>query len=232
MTDYRAVVRHVRYWRGAIHKWSTVYPLTGVLSSGDYAACMGALYDMEQACLFAGNGTTAGGIYEIALYASASGGVPVYSNVYFPEAVPASWIPYAQTAWTTTGVPCVDAAEVALQVEWAAGLSSSGKPVFFRKWYHAVAQRAVTPGASDISSSDQTSLTAGFVAGFAAIDGYGVQLGNSVRLAGTTPTVGLFYGNHQMPRGRRKPLGSLTHGSVLPPGLFIVPGSDGSLDAA
>lgn len=207
MTDYRIVARHVRYWRGAVHKWSTVYPLTGTISSGNYAAVIAAAKVLEQGVNFKNaTGATAGGLYEIALYDHATGGIPVALVTYFDPTVPAGWVAYTGAGWSTAPAPVCSNAEVALQVEWLAGLSSSGKPVKFRKWYHAVPD-AVTIGTRDVVAADVTALQTFINTNIAVIGGLGAVMGNSSRLAATTCQVLQFYGNHQMPRGRRrKPL--------------------------
>nr|CRY96135.1 hypothetical protein [uncultured prokaryote] len=204
MTDYRVVVRHVRYWRGAIHRWSTVYPLTGSLASSNYPGVIAATYTMEQAVNFKA-GNVGGGVYEIALYDHATGGVPVSVQPYFNyESYPA-WIGYTSTGWGAATEVLESAAEVALQVEWAAGLSSSGKPVRFRKWFHSVpATVSITIPPVDVSPARITSLTAAFTTWSAAVGGLGVPMGNSSRLAANTPVIAQDFGNHQMPRGRRR----------------------------
>lgn len=231
MSNYRMVARHVRYWRGVVHRWSTVYQFTGTLASGSYAAAIAVLATMEGKVNYCQSGAVDGGLYEIALYNSSSGGVPVAVATYFPYATPGSWIPYTSTGWAVTSSILTPAAETSLQVEWAAGLSSSGKPVHYRKWYHSVPQVAGTEPTQDIPSGTLTSLTTAFTTGIAGISALGIQLGSGSRLAATTPVVSPFYGSHQMPRGRRRKVAKLTSDGAVrfPAGLLIVPGSDGSL---
>lgn len=204
MTDYRAVARHVRYWRGQIHKWSTVYPLTGSITAGNYGNVITKIHDLEQLVNYRTAASVQGGLYEVALYDHATGGVPVAVVTYFPFGTPGSWIPYTGTGWTTTSLVTCPEAETALQVEWLAGLSVSGKPVSFKKWYHMVPNSTAVGGAPDVAAGDVTNLTTTFTTGIAALATYGVLLGNASRLAAATPVVRNFYGNHQMPRGRRR----------------------------
>nr|CRY96154.1 hypothetical protein [uncultured prokaryote] len=204
MSAYRVVVRHVRYWRGNIHHWSTVYPLTGSLSAGNYAGLADATHTLEQAVNFKGL-SIGGGVYEIAIYNQATGGVPVYVASYFDPATPASWVAYGSSGWGTSTENLESAAEVALQVEWAAGLGSSGKPVYFRKWYHSVpVTSSSTASAADVSTSRLTTLGAAFTTWSTAVGALGVPMGNGSRLASNTASIRQFFGNHQMPRGRRK----------------------------
>jgi hypothetical protein len=230
VTDYRIVSRHVRYWRGAIHKWSTVWPFTGTLTSGNYAAAIAATKTVEDATNYNKTAQVGGGIYEIALYDQAVGGVPVAVTTYFPWATPSSWIAYSAINWSARTFPLNPNAEAALQVEWAAGLSTSGKPVHFRKWFHSVPDESPTPGSPDFVAGDITGLSAGLVTYSNAMSALGAPMGRGGRLAAVTPNVRNFAGNHQMPRGRRRiALPAAASTIPLPPGLLIVPGSDGSV---
>jgi hypothetical protein len=205
MADYRGVVRHVRYWRGTIQKWSTVYPYTGSGATLNTAAC-NVLQAADSALCYAQTGIKAGGIYQVEWY-HASGGVPIVTNNYFDPEVPTAWVAYTSTAWTLNQTRIVDpVAETSLGIRWAAGLSSTGKAVYFRKWLHAVPLAGSgTPGSVDIVASEVTSLTTAAVNIAACMaPTYGLSLGNGRTLAGTA-TVSAFYENHQMPRGRRRP---------------------------
>lgn len=230
MTEYRIVTRHVRYWRGAIHKTSTVWPFTGTIAAGSYAAAIAAMYTAEQAVGYKQNSVTAGGVYEIALYNSSTGGVPVAVTTYFPWATPGSWIPYTGTGWYTSTPPADNNAETALQVEWPAGLSSSGKPVYFRKWFHMVPDDAFAPGVADLTTSQAGTLASVLHTGTSTVAGLGAPMGRAGRFAASAGTVALYFGNHQMPRGRRRKALVSSSGKVsFPASLLVVPGSDGSL---
>ena len=203
---YRVVMRHVRYWRGAVQRWSTVYPFTGSVSAGDYGAILTAMLAMENAICYKGPTAGAtGGTYEAALYDQATGGVPIAVNTVFPWSTPGAWVGFTGAYWASNATAASNAAETALQVEWSAGLSKSGKPVTFKKWYHSVPDTAAgaTP---DISSTQATSIANSIQTAMNGLSSYGLQLGNSSRLAATLPTVRTFFGNHQMPRGRRRKL--------------------------
>lgn len=232
MSEYRIVVRHVRYWRGKIHKWSTVYPFTGTTSSSNYPAIIAAMHSMEQDVLYPGNTPGQGAIWEIALYNSASGGVPVAVQTYCDPATPSTWVDYAGAVWPDLTHILETVAEAAMQAYWLAGLSSSGKPVRFRKWYHSVPVSTALNGGADIATSTQNAIKNRLQSGMATISGLGITLGRGTRLAGTTPVVLADYGNHQMPRGRKKkPVKVASNVVKLPPGILVVPGSDGSLDS-
>lgn len=231
MGTYRAIVRHVGYWRGEIHRWSTVYGFNGVPSPAlDAAACDAVMNADSDMCF--GPSPTDGGVFEVAIYDSASGGVPLVEKVYFDYTDPGSWTGYNGTAWTVTSAPVYPVREVALQVEWAAGLSSSGKPVKLRKWFHSVPDQGTPQAGPDVPTVDVTSLTVGATALQHCLGAYSLSMASVAgRLAGEA-TVLHNYGNHQMPRGRRRPpLVSASGRTRFPAGLLTVPGSDGSLDS-
>lgn len=204
MTDYRIVTRHVRYWRGAVHRWSNVYPFTGTIASGNYAACIAAMHTAEQAInYYTGTPPITGGNYEIAMYNSATGGVPVDVVTYFDYTAPGSWIPYTATAWGTSSA-YEQVAEVALAVRWQGGLSRTGKPVYFRKWYHSVPSSTATGSARDVSTAAVLNIGNALTTALNTVGGFGAPMGRGGRLASSSPIVGIYYENHQMPRGRRR----------------------------
>lgn len=230
--DYRMVVRHVRYWRGTPHKWSQVFPFTGSISAGNYGAAINALHVGVQQICFQPTSATYGGNYAIALYNSATGGVPVAVTTYFDPDTTSAWVQYDGSAWGTHGQPAEAAAEVAMGIRWAAGLSSSGKPVYFRKWVHAVPISTAAPGVRDISTTAAGAIANAMTSAQNAIGALGLQLGNGSRLASLSPVVEPYYENHQMPRGRRRLVRAAARpASSFPPSLLVVPGSDGSLEA-
>lgn len=204
MTEYRIVCRHVRYWRGSVHRWSTVWRFTGALSTANVANATTAMYTMEQKVCYPGVTTHQGGLYEIAVYDHASGGVPILTTTYFDYTNPAGWINYTGTAYASPFGTQIATAEVAMLVEWNAGVSSTGKPVRFRKWFHSVPNSTATSGGADVAAGDVTTIKAAIDTGVATIDGYGAVMGSGSRLAALGCTVLTHYGNHQMPRGRRR----------------------------
>jgi hypothetical protein len=232
MTDYRVVMRHVGYWRGNVHRWSTVYPLSGNLASADYLSVIGAIWEMEQGLCYPSPSGVEGGTYEGALYNQAVGGVPISVQNFFDPTNTAAWVAYSGAEWPDTTHTLETVREVALQVDWLAGLSRTGKPVRFRKWYHSVPVSGAVGAAGDITGSTIATMTAFIQAKMAVVAGKGAPLGNSSRLAAATPQVNAYYGTHQMPRGRRKPPTRISSSVAgLPPGILVVPGSDGSLDS-
>lgn len=230
MSNYRGVVRHVNYWRGAIHRWSTVYQWNGVSGSPpDNAACT-LLANADSDFCF-GPSPADGGVFECEFYNGTTGGVPIASVVLFDYTDVSAWTGYNGSNWNVTTAPCLTARETSLCVEWAAGLSSSGKPVKLRKWYHSVPDQGTPQAGPDVPSVDHTKLLAAANAFPALLSSYGLILASaSGRLAGEASVL-TNYGSHQMPKGRKRPaLVSASGRTRFPAGLLTVPGSDGSLD--
>lgn len=204
MSAWRIVVRHVGFWRGQVHKWSTVYPFAGSLSASNYQAVINAMEAHDRGICYSASGGETGGVYEVAIYNSATGGVPVANQQFFDPTNPSGWYGYTAAGWSTASGPAEGTLETALQLEWPAGLSKSGKPVIFRKWYHAVPQSASNAGQAQVTPANQASLATFSQDQIAIVQGFGILLGNASRLAASTPRVLPYYGNHQMMRGRRK----------------------------
>lgn len=215
MTNYRAQVHHVRYWRGQIHRWSTVYHFGGIPSPALDAAAAKLVLEADDAMCYT-NTNIYGGTYECNIYDADTGGVPVASVTLFDWQTPSSWIVYGGEGWQTTAPPPCDDAEVALLVEASLGLSKTGKPVNARKWYHAVPQTNQPLGAPQVSAADITKLTAQANLIYTCLSTYGLSANSpSGRLPGT-PVVKAYYGNHQMPRGRRRKAPVVKASSVAP----------------
>lgn len=200
---YRAVVRHVRYWRGKIHRWSTVYQYVGnPTATLDDTDCQEILQLDDAMCY--GQSAVDGGTYQCEIYNNASGGVPIANFTRFDWQTPGTWIKYGSGAWGPASADIASPAETALLVEWPCGLSKSGKPVSLRKWYHAVPTSGEPGAQADVSAGDLVSLQAKASQLIGPLGAKGLVLGSATgRLAGD-PVVKAFYGNHQMPRGRRK----------------------------
>jgi len=225
MTDYRIVARHVRYWRGSVHRWSTVWRFTGSISTGNIPTAVLAIHDLEQKVGYPGVTTHQAGLYEVALYDHATGGVPLNTTTYFDYTNPSAWINYSGTAWASPFGAALTNAEVAVVVEWPAGVSTTGKPVRFRKWFHTCPTTAAVTGANDISSADLGTIASTINTQVAIVGGLGAPMGNGSRLAATSCNVLGHYGNHQMPRGRRRKALVTASGRYTGPSL-VVPNAD------
>lgn len=203
MSAIRFTVRHVRYWRGQIHRWSTDYVYTGTLSGTVSSGHCQLLLEKEATMLYSG-GEAVGGSFACEAYDAIAGGSPIASYTVFDWETPGDWVPYSGTAWPTVALDAESQAEVCAVVAWPGGLSRTGKPVFFRKYLHAVpVSQAATAGDPDIPSGTVTDLLVPANEMLGLFGALGLHLGSvGGRLAGN-PVMSAFYGNHQMPRGRR-----------------------------
>jgi hypothetical protein len=200
---YRVVVRNVRYWRGVIKRWQSVYPFIGTPTSALGLADAQAVYNAHMKMLWNG-GAVSGNAYEAAIYDQATGGVPIVVYTAFDYLTPSSWVAPTGSVWVGSGTGLGSPAEQALIVEWAAGLSVSGKPVTLKKWYHQVKASAAVAGAQDVATADAANLTTAANGLTVCLASKGLSLGSpSGRFAGSAK-VKIFYGNHQMARGRRR----------------------------
>ena len=203
MTNYRLVTRHVRYWRGSVHRWSCSYAFTGALTTGMTPSALSSFLAREDVMLY-GLDATDGGSYEAQFYDTDAGGSALATYTAFDWTNPSGWVPHDGSAWTVPAdTPAEQIAETALQVTYPGGLGSTGKPVGFRHWFHAVPQSPASAGSADVSPTNVTALEAALASLKSDLASFGIVMGRGGRFAGTG-TVNNHYGNHQMPRGRRR----------------------------
>lgn len=195
MAIYRYQVVSVGMWRGKIKRWNTTFHTTSSTSSTALRNSMNAVCypnpgDTTGAC--------SGGVASIAVYAS-TGGAPISQTTYFDWETPTTWIPFTGTAWSgiPAGTPIDASGESALILQsLRPGLSISGKPVYLRKYIHAIPSRT----AADYADPD---VPATALASLAAAIGSTWWYTPSGSLGGAVATLP-FYGNHQRVRGRRR----------------------------
>lgn len=202
--NHRFVVRHVRFWRGAPQKWSTVYQFQGTPLGGSITlADLGNVKGYDGALCY-GKTAADGGIYQVECYDQTAGGPPVQSISYFDPESPSSWIAYGGSAWTSYTPLAETTAEVCLGIRWLAGTSTTGKNVYMRKWYHAVPQSTAAAGVVDINTTVQASLVTAATTLQNCLVARGMALAPLGRTSVGPPVVSQYYENHQMPRGRRR----------------------------
>lgn len=197
MAEYCVTVQHQDFWRGQEHYWTTVYPYVGEATLGG-GTTVTQLVGNKDAQLCYADPTSPGYITKVSLYDLTAKGTPL--EVYD------SGIAYNGDAWVPSGTPNADPVrETCAVLNWPAGMSRTGKPVFFRKYIHAVPLSAAVAGGVDINSDSSTAI--GTVMGqfITLLAGHGLAMGNARRFAGSAVTVDGHYGNHQMPRGRKRP---------------------------
>lgn len=223
--NHRFVVRHVRFWRGAIQKWSTVYQFQGVPLGGSIiTADLTAVANNDKAMCYS-KVASDGGVYQVECYDQTAGGPPVATINYFDPESPGAWTGFAGTVWAPFTQPMETVAETALGVRWLAGTSSSGKNVYMRKWYHAVPSSTAVAGAVDVSPAMITALTTQATALQSCLTSRGMGLAPPGRTSVGLPVVSAYYENHQMPRGRRRKALVTASGRYTGPSI-VVPSLD------
>lgn len=197
------VLLHGCYWRGSPHVWSTVYNLSGSTpNAADQVQLIRQLRDIESSILFGGNGGTARGFIEGRFY-TGQGGIPTAVDTYGTKADPASWLSYTGIVWGATSAPYEETREVAMLIKTPLnGLSSRGKPVFLRKYFHAIPFFADN---GQIPSSFVTLINNAVLPWTnGSLHNGVVVIGQSGRQSSLPPATDTFTVARQMPRGRRK----------------------------
>lgn len=195
MTVYRYQVVSVGYWRGQIKRWNTTFHT--LQSTNSFA-----LYShMNDACYPNPGDTTgdcSGGVASVSVYL-ATGGAPLEVTEYFDWQNPATWIPFTGGCWGSVpaGTPIDSSGEsAAIIIGHLPGLSASGKPVYTRKYIHAVPSRSSADfSVPDIAIPDASALANEFSTQY-MLSPEGIQP-DQVEAK-------LWYGNHQRVRGRRR----------------------------
>lgn len=202
------VITHVGPWRGKPqHLWTTIYNLSGPTpSAGDQAQLMTQLVAIESAILSGGTGR---GFVNAKFY---SGQKPNIPTAVDPLGTPAAPLPYNSADWAAGGnAPTGNCEpEQCLLVETLLnGLSSRGKPVYLRKYFHAISDTAATtgriPGAVAAAINTRVAAwTNGTLANGVVV------ISPSGRQSTSPPAAKTYVWNRQMPRGRRKKKKAIT----------------------
>jgi hypothetical protein len=205
-------VQKQAWWRGVQHLWVNRYVLSGsdpTASQGESVAYY--LLQMENKLypnVEAGIGV---GFVKASAYKS-TGGAPLatyYSNEsQSPSSATGFTGPsstYATLSWQNTLEVCLD-----VRTELTA-LSSSGKPVYLRKFYRGFLHGGEDNGSTPIASGDLTAIDATLAELQTGIGSTSyVVIGPSGGLASGAPTAQPHLGNHQIPRGRKRSRASET----------------------
>ena len=203
LTVYRVQATHVDYWRGSPHRWHSTLHYS-CSSDSSMAATIPDAYTKLNAL---GSQNNPGGLAEIAVYNTATKGVPIASTVYFDWTTPASWLPYNGTCWPSGTFKIPVSGESAAHLRTQAGYSKTGKPVFVGLFWHAF-----VADATDSASPSFNATTVGKVAtaynalqtlsaGGSAVAVQVTPSGNSIAGSGTLVP---YVVSHQRRRGRRK----------------------------
>lgn len=196
MAVYRYQVVSVGWWRGKIKRWNnTFYRATPDVATN--------IRDKVSACSWPNPGDVlgacSGGVASISVY-NATGGAPIAVNTYFDWQTPATWIPFTGSSWSTIDptTPLDASGESALViVGHMPGLSTTGKPITTRKYFHAIPSRtAVDYADPDIDSTAAAELLGTWTPSY---------FQNRAGVIPDSIEVEPYYLNHQRVRGRRRP---------------------------
>nr|CRY95846.1 hypothetical protein [uncultured prokaryote] len=195
MAGYRYQVVSVGMWRGKIKRWNTTFHTSSSSSAAELRTAVSKVSWPNPGDTL---GACSGGVASISTY-NAAGGAPIAVATYFDWQVPSTWIPFTGTSWVGVDedTPLDAAGESAVIIQGRRpGLSSTGKPVFMRKYFHAVPSRTSAAFEDpDVASATAISLAAAFNVAYFA---------NKAGVYPSTLTALPWYGNHQRVRGRRR----------------------------
>lgn len=203
MAVVRMQVTNVGYWRGQVKRWNNTFHYTTSAMTPDYDAIISAANVIVR-----GLGATSdpGGNASIAIYPE-SGGVPLARTVFFDYETVGSWETWNGTIWPTAGLAPPQTGEASVLFEIAAGLSSSGKPVSLKTYWHSFTSVPETNSSSQFSPTVIADATAQYDKLQVLSDGSGGALviskpnGDAVA---SSSTMRSYVNNHQRVRGRRR----------------------------
>jgi hypothetical protein len=200
---YKFQATSVGYWRGQAKRWQNSFHYS---ASNDASAAL-CLADFATKIKALGSNLTAGGLASVAVYNTATGGVPVGSTVFFPWQTPSSWI-----LWTSAGpwgsslnVPTAN--EAAARFRTQAGVGRTGKPVYVGIYWHSFTSLTEESAAPQFASTVITAASLKYNAFQTLSDGTSaaaVQVtpgGGSIAGSGTLLP---YVDSHQRTRGRRR----------------------------
>lgn len=194
------------FWRGVPHTWVNRYILSGSTPTvADATSVMNALHGIEDkihAAVPAGNGV---GFVQARAYATTPG--PPFATVNYNVSLTAG----TATGFNPSGTGSAGF-ESAFELETCAlvetkltGLSTTGKPVYLRKFFRgcgdsAISYTSATPLPSSIISAVAT-LTAPWTSGLGGTS-Y-VVIGSKGESAASPPALRPFLAARQVPKGRK-----------------------------
>src|SRR5579859_3467906 len=125
-SNFAFVVRHCSFWRGNVHRWSTVYPFvnTGEGSSMTDAGLDTMAHEDAAWCYFGPDGDQ-GAVYAVDFYSLDVGGSPLLSKTYADASNPNSGTVPSGTDWTVGGALAETNLECSMLVEWSGGLGKT-----------------------------------------------------------------------------------------------------------
>lgn len=195
------------FWRGNPHTWVNRYVMSGAdPSASDAETVMTDIHDVEDQ--LHANVDAANGIGFVQLRAYGSAGGPPFATVpYNLTKEKASSTGFGGAQWTGHTQGAAPTLETCQLLETTlSGLSTTGKPVYLRKYYRGVTYGGTEDysdesiGADDVSGIE--ALTTIFQTGIGS--GSWVVIGTSGKQASAAPVCHPFLVAHQIPRGKKK----------------------------
>lgn len=211
------------YWRGAPKTWVNRYVMTGAdPTTSNATAVINGLKAIEDVVYPQVNAGVGVGFVEGRAY-GAGGGAPLTVVNYNADLVAGT-----ATGWTGPGTGdyaslqfggtlenCLDV------VTLMNGLSTSGKPVYCRKFFRGIINVDEAENAG-IAEGDRTQVATHTLPWKTGVGGtaYVVTTVDS-RLAQGVPTAQEYIGNHQVPRGRKRSTSSSVAAAAFATGALV-----------
>lgn len=196
-------------WRGAVHTWMNRYVMSGVdPTSAQAASTISALKNIENALYPQVTAGTGVGFVKGTAYLS-TGGAPLTTQGYNTTLAAATATGFSGPTGGYTSLSFAGQLENCLETRTLlTGLSSTGKPVYLRKYFRGFyAGTEDSFGAAPILAADITKATGTIAPWFTGMTtGSYTVIGVSGRQAAIAPTVQVWLGNHQVPRGKKRKL--------------------------
>lgn len=200
-------IRKQAYWRGNQHTWVNRYVMSGAQpTAADALTVINQIHDVETAIF--PEVASGGGVGFVDGKAYPSGKGSFFAIVEWNEDLaPGTATGFTGTAYAGSGPPPANELEVCLLLETpVTGLSSTGKPVYLRKYYRGfgnTSDEVTVPGQipSGILSAIELH-TSVFQTGMGASNW--VVIGNNGEQASGPPVAKPFLYNRQVPKGRKR----------------------------
>lgn len=196
------------FWRGKPHTWVNRYVMSGDdPSSASAITVMHAIMAIEQqlhASFPAGQGV---GFVQLRAYLSTGGAPFAYVQVN-PLATAAGASGFSGATWAGSTQAVAPTLENCMLLETPLlGLSSSGKPLFLRKFYRGAVYGAEEDYISNtIPGADLAGIKAATAPFFTGLGGTGYQVvsPSALRAVAGPPAPAAYIANRQVPKGRKK----------------------------
>lgn len=195
------------FWRGSPHTWVNRYVMSGAQpSAADALTVIGALKHIEDVVYPELGGGVGVGFVEGRAYPSGNGS-SFASVAYNTSLAPATATGFAGPTGGYASLDFSTTLESCLVIETKlAGLSSTGKPVFLRKYFRGISDaNTESVGNTPIAAGDLAIIKASTVPWQTGVGASNwVVIGNSGAQAQSAPQPLQYVGNRQVPKGRKR----------------------------